>query len=80
MELPKHTYENQQERIGVHHVGHILAKLGLINNKISTLGVAFAALEQENIQICHSSANQHNINNYSEECDFFYLFSINDYL
>ncbi len=51
-----------------------------LNNKISTLGVAFAALEQENIQICYSSANQYNINNYSEECDFFYLFSINDYL
>lgn len=51
-----------------------------LNNKISTLGVAFAALEQENIQICYSSANQYNINNYSEECDFFYLYSINDYL
>lgn len=39
MELPKHTYENQQERIGVHYVGLILAKLGLIFRETSNTDV-----------------------------------------
>lgn len=49
-----------------------------LNNKISTLGVAFAALKNENIQVCYASANQYNINNYSKGCDFFYTFSIKE--
>lgn len=39
MELPKHTYENQQERIGVHYVGLMLAKLGLIFRETSNTDV-----------------------------------------
>lgn len=35
MELPKHTYENQLERIGVHSVGLALTKLGLIFRETS---------------------------------------------
>lgn len=42
-----------------------------LNNKISTLGVAMACLENENIQICYASANQYNINTYSQPSDFF---------
>lgn len=39
MELPKYTHENQQERIGVHYVGLMLAKLGLIFRETSSTDV-----------------------------------------
>lgn len=42
-----------------------------LNNKISTLGVALACLEKDNIQICYASANQYNINTYSQPNDYF---------
>lgn len=47
-----------------------------LNNKISTLGVAFAGLEQEEIQICYASANHYNIENYSEAFDYFYYYKL----
>lgn len=49
-----------------------------LNNKISTLAVAFAALEEEGIQICYPSANQYNIDNYSTPSDFFFVYDIKD--
>lgn len=51
-----------------------------LNNKISTLGVAFAALKEEGIQICYPSANQYNIDNYSTPSDFFLLYNLSDYI
>lgn len=51
-----------------------------LNNKISTLGVAFAALHKEEIQICYPSANQYNIDKYSTPSDFFYQYDVKDYL
>lgn len=51
-----------------------------LNNKISTLGVAFAALKEEGIQICYPSANQYNIENYSTPSDFFCVYNIKEYL
>lgn len=48
-----------------------------LNNKISTLGAAFAALEQEEIQICYASANHYNIENYSKALDYFYCYELN---
>jgi len=39
MELPRYTHENQQERIGVHYVGLMLAKLGLIFRETSNTDV-----------------------------------------
>lgn len=51
-----------------------------LNNKISTLGVAFAALHEDGIQICYPSANQYNIDNYSTPSDFFYQYDVKDYL
>lgn len=41
-----------------------------LNNKLSTLGVALACLEKENIQICYASANQYNISTYSKPSEF----------
>lgn len=41
-----------------------------LNNKISTLGVAMASLNKENIQVCYASANQYNIK-YSKPNDYF---------
>ncbi|GAB6009535.1 hypothetical protein [Dysgonomonas reticulitermitis] len=51
-----------------------------LNNKISTLGVAFAALKEEGIQICYPSANQYNIENFSTPSDFFCLYDIKQFL
>ncbi|MDV3561502.1 hypothetical protein CMU25_18830 [Elizabethkingia anophelis] len=48
-----------------------------LNNKISTLGVALAALENENIQICYASANQYNIDSNPLVSDYFLLYDIN---
>lgn len=45
-----------------------------LNNKISTVGAALAALENINIQLCYISANQYNLNGYSlpgEDCYIF---------
>ncbi len=49
-----------------------------LNNKISTLGVAFAALEEEGIQVCYPSANQYNIDNYSTPSELFFIYNVND--
>ena len=51
-----------------------------LNNKISTLGVTFACLKNDNIQICYASANQYNINSYSEASDYFIVFNFNQVL
>ncbi len=51
-----------------------------LNNKISTIGVAFAALKEEGIQVCYPSANQYNIENYSTPSDFFCLYDVKQYL
>ena len=36
-----------------------------LNNKISTIGVAFSAIENPEVQICYPTVNQYNIENYS---------------
>ena len=48
-----------------------------LNNKISTIGVAFSALENPEIQICYPTVNQYNIENYSISRDEIYLIDIN---
>ncbi|MCP1299409.1 hypothetical protein NK356_09545 [Chryseobacterium sp. S0630] len=54
--------------------------LSPLNNKISTIAVAFVALKNENIQICYASANQYNINEYSTPSDYFLFFDMNSFL
>jgi hypothetical protein len=49
-----------------------------LNNKISTLGAAICGLKNENIQICYASANQYNINDYSNGSDYFLVFSLTE--
>ncbi len=48
-----------------------------LNNKISTIGVAFAAIENPEVQICYPTVNQYNIENYSTSKDEIYLIDIN---
>lgn len=49
-----------------------------MSNKISTLGVAFAALENPTIQICYAATNQYNIDEKHGESDYFYCFELSD--
>lgn len=51
-----------------------------MSNKISTLGVAYAALENPNIQICYASTNQYNIDEKHSETDYVYYFNLIDYI
>lgn len=51
-----------------------------LNNKISTLGVALAGLSKEAIQICYASANQYNIESFSENSDYFIVYNLNELL
>lgn len=51
-----------------------------MNNKLSTLAVAFAAMENQNIQICYASTNQYNIEEKHGEADFFYCFELSDFI
>ncbi|MCM1304216.1 MAG: hypothetical protein NC305_14245 [Lachnospiraceae bacterium] len=48
-----------------------------LNNKISTIGVAMAAMDNEDIQVCYAPAQIYNYNNYSEPGDSCYLFTLN---
>lgn len=48
-----------------------------LNNKISSIGVAFAALENPEVQICYPTVNQYNFDNYSISKDEIYLIDIN---
>ena len=54
--------------------------LSPLNNKVSTIAVAFVALKNENIQVCYASANQYNINEYSTPCDYFLIFEMSQFL
>lgn len=51
-----------------------------MSNKISTLGVAYAALKNPNIQICYASTNQYNIDDKHNETDYVYYFDLFDYI
>lgn len=51
-----------------------------MSNKISTLGVAYAALKNPNIQICYASTNQYNIDEKHSETDYVYYFDLFDYI
>lgn len=47
-----------------------------LNNKISTIGVALAALENDDIQVCYAPAQIYNYYNYSEPGDMCYIFNL----
>ena len=51
-----------------------------MNNKISTLGAALAALDNDSIQVCYAHAKQYNYENYSVPGDDCYLFDLEGYL
>lgn len=48
-----------------------------LNNKISTVAVAMAATEHENIQVCYAPAQLYNYSNYSKPGDICYFFKLN---
>lgn len=50
-----------------------------MNNKLSTLGVAFAALENTEIQICYASTNQYNIEEFENKFDTFNFIKLNEF-
>lgn len=47
-----------------------------LNTKISTIGVALAALEDETIQVCYAVPEEYNMAGYASASDFGYLFQI----
>ena len=47
-----------------------------MNTKISTLGVALAAIENPEVQICYGRATAYNVDNYSTPASYCYLFSL----
>lgn len=48
-----------------------------MNNKLSTIGVAWAGLENEDIQLCYAQALQYNYSNYSKPGNKCYVFEMN---
>lgn len=48
-----------------------------LNNKISSIGVAFSALENPDVQICYPTVNHYNIEYYSIPTNEIYLIEIN---
>lgn len=47
-----------------------------MNNKLSTIGVALAAINNPAIQLIYSKANEYNVNNYSRASNCIYLFNL----
>ena len=47
-----------------------------MNTKISTIGVALLAFENNSVQLCYATAHQYNERNYSRPSDDCYLFSV----
>lgn len=47
-----------------------------MNNKLSTIGVALAAMERPEIQLIYSKANEYNIHGYSKPSSMIYLFDL----
>jgi len=47
-----------------------------LNTKISTVGVALAALKNETIQVCYAEPEHYNYERYSEPDDYVRLFNI----
>lgn len=68
------------EKIIVKYEDEYNIVLSPLNNKVSTIALAFVALKNENVQICYASANQYNINEYSTPCNYFLYFEMNSFL
>lgn len=47
-----------------------------LNNKVSTVGAAYAAFSNPEIQICYAQASRYNYENYSKPGDSFYLYEM----
>lgn len=67
----KNTIDGQVARARGYNV--IVAPM---NNKISTVGAALAALENASIQLCYAQALQYNYKNYSNPSDRCHLFEL----
>ena len=71
---PVETYNMLKEKIDAKNEMNIVVVP--LNNKISTLGVALAAIENEKIQLCYAPALVYNYSNYSKRGDYCYLISM----
>lgn len=67
----KEAIERQIKQSGNHNV--VIAPL---NTKISTVGAALAALENETLQLCYATVDQYNDENYSVASDDCYIFEV----
>ena len=47
-----------------------------MNNKLTTIGAAWAALEDIDIQVCYARALCYNYNNYSNPSEYCYIFDL----
>jgi hypothetical protein len=50
--------------------------IAAMNTKISTIGAALVALQNESIQLCYAHANQYNIESYSSPSEDCYIFEL----
>lgn len=53
--------------------------IAAMNSKISTIGVALAALQDHRIQLCYATASQYNFANYSKPSDDCYIFEVDGF-
>jgi hypothetical protein len=51
-----------------------------MNNKLSTLAVAFAAIDNQNIQVCYASTNQYNIEEEHEKMPYVFIVELKDHI
>jgi len=51
-----------------------------LNNKLSTLGIAFAAIRNTDIQVCYAPADTYNSEDYSEPGNKCYVVDITSHL
>ena len=73
---PYQTRDELTKIIKSHSDKNIL--ISPLNNKISTIGVAFATFENENVRVCYAPALTYNYENYSEPGESCYLFDITE--
>jgi hypothetical protein len=75
---PFETYNELTKQVSLKKDKNVL--IVPLNNKISTLGVAFAAIKNSNIQLCYAPALIYNYINYSNPGTNCYIFNISNFI
>ncbi|MCP9493376.1 MAG: hypothetical protein MSG64_02865 [Pyrinomonadaceae bacterium MAG19_C2-C3] len=71
---PLSTKESIEKQINKHPDFNVV--IAPLNNKISTLGVAYVAFDNPNVQLCYAQPNRYNFVNYSVPGKEFYWFKM----